>query len=147
MKTEIAAVTIARPLEEVHALLDDITAHERFLDHFLTDWEQISESPRGVGAAVRMKVKGGGRHDVVEARVIESAPRRITEESRGGKGFRRRARGTYELSDHDGGTRVVFHMELLDGSLADRLSWPIGRAIMGRGTQKGLERLKAQMEG
>ncbi len=146
MKTEIATVTNDRPLADVREVIDDITAHERYLDHFLTDWELISDSPRGVGAAVRMKVKGGGRHDVVEARVIESGERRITEESIGGKGFRRRARGTYELAEAGAGTRVVFHMELIDGSLADRLSWPIGRAIMARGTQRGLERLKEQLE-
>ena len=146
MKPATAAVTIRRPLADVHEVLDDITAHERYLDHFLTDWELVSPSPRGVGATVRMRVRGGGRHDLVEARVVEAGERRIVEESRGGKDFRRRARGTYELSEDGDGTRVGFTLHLLEGNFADRVTWPLGRMIMGRGTQKGLERLKAQLE-
>src|SRR5687768_8979297 len=116
MKPATAAITIDRPLGEVYDVLDDITAHERFLDHFLTDWELTSASPRGVGASVRMKVKGGGRHDVVEVEVKDAGERHITEESRGGKGFRRRARGTYELAEVEGGTRVSFRLDLLEGN-------------------------------
>ena len=146
MKPATAAITIDRPLSDVYDVLDDITAHERYLDHFLVDWELLSPSPRGVGASVRMRVKNAGRHDKVEVTVTAADERSITEESRGGKDFRRRARGTYRLDEQDGGTRVSFTLDLLEGNFADRASWPLGRMIMSRGTQKGLERLKRQME-
>ncbi len=147
MRPATATITIDRPVADVHAVLDDITAHERFLDHFLTDWELLSPSPRGVGASVRLKAKGAGPHPVVEVTVTEAGERRIVEESRGGPNFRRRARGTYELAEAGEGTKVSFRLELLEGNAVDRASWPLGRLMMSRGTQRGLERLKAQLEG
>lgn len=146
MRPATAAITIDRPLADIYDLLEDITAHERFLDHFLVDWQQISDHPRGVGAAVRFRAKSAGAHDVVEAQVIEADGRRIVEQSRGGEGFRRLARGTYELAEVEGGTRVSFRLELIEGNRVDRAAWPLGRLMMARGTQRGLERLKAQME-
>lgn len=144
MKPAKIEITIGRPLDDIKDVLDDITAHERFLDHFLTDWKLISRNTRGVGAAVR--VRRGGREKVV-IRVIKCTSRRLVEESKSGKKFRRRTRGTYELqSRRDGSTRVRYKLEFLEGGIVDRLVWPVGRRTSARRTQRGLERLKEQME-
>ena len=148
MKPATAEITIARPLAEVKDVLDDITEHERFLDHFLFDWKQITRSKRGVGAGVRVRAKGAGRHDKIVVRVIKCTSRRLVEESKGGKNFRRRTRGTYELRERrDGSTKVSFKLEFLEGGLVDRWAWPVGRRKLQRGTQEGLKRLKDQLEG
>jgi hypothetical protein len=51
------STTVATPLAEVHDLLDDLSAHRRWTDHFLVDWELIGD-PHGVGAKARFRAKG-----------------------------------------------------------------------------------------
>src|SRR3954463_5813311 len=102
MKPVVASVIVQKPPSEFYDFLDVLANHEAFTDHMLVDWE-LSGPERGVGASVRMRVKGPGPADWMDLRVIEVAPpRRSTEESVGARG-RRRTRGTYRLTEPPGG--------------------------------------------
>ena len=147
MKAATLEIEIARPQGAVHAVLEDVTTYEGYLDHFLSDWRRITRTRSGVGAAVRVRVKGVRRHDKMVVRVIKSSPRKVVQESKGGKDYRQRVRGTYELKERrNGSTRVRYTLEFLEGSLGDRLLWPAGRRRLVRGARTGLERLKEQLE-
>jgi len=146
MKPIAVSTTIDRPREEVHDLLDDISRHEGFTDHFLVDWRLTRDDPRGVGAGVR--VKGTvGPHRETEITVVESTPERIVENGRSGKDLQRRTTGTYTLTPADGGgTNVTFTLELEPAGLGDRLQGPMMRAYLRRQNARAMERLRELME-
>ena len=134
--TVSVSTTIDRSREDVHALVDDLAAHERWTDHMLTDWEHPEPG------VVRVKLKGGGRSEI---RAVSSTPDAIVEEGTDGK---RRTRGTYALRPlGPGRTEVTFVSEILQrGSRAEALADPLVRAMLKRGNAKALARLKAIME-
>jgi hypothetical protein len=141
MKTVSVSTTIARPREEVHAVLSDLPAHERFTDHFLVDWRVLGDD------AVRVRVKGVGKHDGSEFRLAEITPDRIVEHGKGGKDLAKTMRGIWTLgSTPDGRTRVTFTNELDADGLADRLGWPLAKAFLKRNNGRSLERLREQLE-
>ena len=45
--------TVDRPIGDVHQLLDDLSAHERWTDHFLVDW-QVDGPARGDRKSTRL---------------------------------------------------------------------------------------------
>jgi hypothetical protein len=136
------STTVPAPLAEVHTLLDDLSAHRRWTDHFLVDWELIGD-PRGVGAKARFRAKGAGPNATGEIEVISSTPTRIVEEGRGGKDLARRTRGTYELTPaDDGGTVVTFTNEVWPTSRVDALGAPLAKAYLRRNNAKALGRLR-----
>src|SRR4051794_4362735 len=136
------SVTVERPLPEVHELLDDLAAHQRWTDHFLVDWELIGD-PHGVGAKARFRAKGAGPNANGEIEVISSTPTRIVEEGRGGKDLTRRTRGTYELAPaQQGGTLVTFTNEVWPSSWLDAPRAPPAKAYLRRNNAKALERLR-----
>jgi hypothetical protein len=148
MKTIIESFSFrtSRPRAEVHALLDDLPSHERFTDHFFVDWEQISPQRTGVGAAVRMRAKGAGRHNKVEITVVEAGEDRIVEHGRGGKNLKRRSTGTYELEPTgDGGTQVTF-TNTIDLEGVEQLQAPIMRWYLKRINTKAMDRLRDMLE-
>lgn len=130
------STTIDRAREDVHALVDDLAAHERWTDHFITEWEAL-----GPGA-VRVKVKGGGRSEI---RAVSSTPDEVVEEGTDGK---RRTRGTYRLRPAGPArTEVTFVFEVLQrGSRAEALADPLLKAVLRRNNAKALARLKAILE-
>ena len=145
MRSATAEIEIARPMAEVHAVLENLVAHESFLDHFLHDWKRITRQSSGVGTAVR--VRTGRRRQKLIMRLIKSSRRRVVVESKGGKAYRRRVRSTYDLKERrNGATRVRCTLEFLEGSVADRLAWPGVRWRLRRGTRAGLQRLKEKLE-
>jgi uncharacterized protein YndB with AHSA1/START domain len=129
------STTIDRPRDDVYALVDDLAAHERWTDHFLTDWEVD-------GDVARFKMKGGGRSEV---RVLSSTPDRIVEEGTDGK---RRTRGTYDLrADGPARTQVTFTNEILErGSRFEAIADPAVKAFLKRNNTKALVRLKEILE-
>ena len=135
-----------RPRDEVYALLDDLPGHERFTDHFLVDWERLSDNARGVGASVRFRAKGAGKHATGEITVVESSPERIVEHGRGGKDMSRATKGTYELRERaDGGTDVTFISEVeLEG--LEKLQAPVMRLYLNRGNGRAMKRLRELLE-
>ena len=150
MKPVTVTTVVDRPVEEVFDHLDDLDNHEAFTDHFMTDWTPTSATRTGVGAKVRVKVKGGGGHPWSEIEVLKAErPRRSMEEGRGGKDGRRHTRGTYVLASRpDGGTDVTFTLELLEPvTTAEKLQMVLGgRAVLKRLNAKAMARLKAILE-
>ena len=134
--TVTVSTTIDRPRDEVHALVDDLAAHERWTDHMLTDWQHPEPG------VVSVKLKGGGRSEI---RAVSSTPDRVVEESSDGK---RRLRGTYELKPlGPDRTEVTFTNEILErGSKVEALADPFVRTMLKRGNTKALARLKEILE-
>ena len=58
MQSVTVSTTIARPRELVFDHLDDLARHEAFTDHFLVDWNILSDDSVGVGAAARRRTSG-----------------------------------------------------------------------------------------
>jgi uncharacterized protein YndB with AHSA1/START domain len=146
MKPVTVATTIARPPEDVYALLEDLANHEQFTDHFLVDWQMTREDTHGAGAGVRLKTTIGPHRDS-EITVIESTPTRIVETGRGGKDMQSRTRGTYTLAPAaGGGTDVTFTLEMEPASFAEKLGAPAARAYMRKQNARAMERLKELME-
>ena len=129
------STTIDRPRGEVHALVADLRAHERWTDHFLTDWKPV-------GDGVSVKVRGGGRSEI---RPVSSTPDAVVEEGSDGK---RRTRGTYTLRALDARrTEVTFTNEILErGSRLEALADPLVKAMLKRNNARALARLKEIME-
>jgi uncharacterized protein YndB with AHSA1/START domain len=147
MKTITVSTTINRPREEVYDLLDDITAHEQFTDHFMIDWHPTREDPRGVGAGVRVKGKMGPHPDMEITVVEASRPERIVENGRSGKGLKRHTAGTYTLEPtQDGGTLVTFRLDIELAGFGDRVQWPVMRSYLQKQNARAMERLKELME-
>jgi hypothetical protein len=145
MKPVSVAATTGRGVEEVHAFLDVLANHERFLDHLLTDWK-FSGPARGVGAKAEARQNVPGAQDWTELEIVESAPGRIVEEGVGNKG-KRRTRGTYTLEGlPEGGTRISFELAWEKVSKAEGLVPPLTREFVRRANRKALRRLARQLD-
>jgi ribosome-associated toxin RatA of RatAB toxin-antitoxin module len=145
VKPVSTSVTVAQPPREVFEFLDALANHERFLDHYLTDWE-FSGPRRGVGAKARARANSPGSQDWFEFEVVASEPRRIVEQgsSAGGK---RKTRGTYRLGAADeGGTRISFELEFLEVPRSERLVPFLTRAFAHRVNAKAMRRLAQQLD-
>ena len=140
--------TVARPVGEVHDLLDDLSAHERWTDHFLVDWEILGD-PHGVGAKARLRAKGTGQKAKSQIEVIEAGPTRIVEQGTiVGAPEQVRTRGIYDLKPADGGgTEITFTNEVFPSSRLEALSAPLAKAYLKRNNAKAMERLRAILEG
>src|SRR4051812_40850135 len=138
MKPVTVEVTVARPTREVFEFLDALANHERFLDHYLVDWE-FSGPQRGVGAKARARVDAPGSQDHFDFEVTEAeAPRRTVEQgvSSGGK---REPQGTYSWeAGPDGGTRIEFELSFLRLPRSERFVPPLTRAFARRVNAKAM---------
>ncbi|HET7119945.1 MAG TPA: SRPBCC family protein [Solirubrobacterales bacterium] len=147
MKPVSTSVTVAQPPREVFEFLDALANHERFLDHYLTDWD-FSGPRRGVGAKARARANSVASQDWFEFEVVASeSPRRIVEQgsSAGGK---RKTRGTYVLETvAEGGTRIRFELEFLELPRSERLAPFLTRAFAKRVNAKAMRRLARQLGG
>jgi hypothetical protein len=145
MKPVRVSVDVPYPREVVYDFLDVMANHELFTDHLLVGWE-CSGPARGVGSKARVRVRFGGRTDVIDIEVVSAeAPARIVERNVGAKG-RRRATGTYLLDElPDGGTRIVFEWAIQQAPLAERLGAGFVRAFLRRGNERAMRRLAEQL--
>lgn len=132
--TVAVSTTIDRSRADVYALVDDLAAHERWTDHFITEWEVNGNSAR---------VKVGSGHS--EITVVSSTPDAIVEEGRDGK---RRTRGTYRLREiAPDRTEVTFVNEILQrGARYEALGDPFVKLYLKRNNTKALARLKEILE-
>lgn len=136
-----STVTVNRPPAEVHALLDQLGAHESFTDHYLTEWE-LSGPSAGVGAKARMRVKGGRS----EITVVESTPTRIVEHGRGGPRGRWRTTGTYELVPRgEDATEVTFRNTIDAPTAPERFLAALALRRLQGDNDRALERLREQL--
>jgi ribosome-associated toxin RatA of RatAB toxin-antitoxin module len=147
MKPVRVEATVAKPPIEVFEFLDALANHERFLDHYLVDWE-FSGPQRGVGARARARVDAPGSQDHFEFEVTEAeVPRRIVERgvSSGGK---RETQGTYRFEPSpDGGTRIEFELAFLQVPRSERLAPFLTRVFARRVNAKAMRRLAKQLGG
>jgi uncharacterized membrane protein len=145
MKPVSVSVSVDRPRDEVYAYLDVLANHERFTDHFLTDWS-LSGPATGVGAKARMKAKAPGPDTWIEMEVVDAAaPERIVERGVSAQG-RRRTRGTYRLHEEPGGgTRVEFELVYEAAPAGERLALPLMRPWLRRANAKAMQRLDAAL--
>jgi hypothetical protein len=141
MKPIRVSVDVPDPRAEVYDFLDVLSNHEQFTDHLLVDWE-CSGPERGVGARARMRVKTGGRSDVIDMEVISADPPVTSKERSVGAGGRRVTTGTYVLDElAGGGTRITFELAWLKVPLSERLAGPLVRSLMRRENGRAMRRL------
>ena len=141
MKPVTVAATVSKSPLEVYEFLDLLANHERFMDHWLVEWE-FSGPKRGVGAKARARANTKGSQDWTEFEVVEAeAPSRIVEEGVGAGG-KRHTRGTYRLEQAEGGgTAIGFELEWLNAPRAERLIPPLSAAFVRRVNAKAMRRL------
>ncbi|MEU6926871.1 SRPBCC family protein [Streptomyces sp. NPDC046631] len=141
MRPVIVSTDVAQTPEQVYDFLDVMAHHERFTDHYLTDW-RYSGPARGVGSRATVTATLGGRRTDVTIEVVEArAPRRIVERNTSAAG-RRQANGTYLVEGSaTGGSRISFTYSWARAPLSDRLFAPAVRAVMRRANRTVMRRL------
>ena len=146
MKPVTVTVDVPNPPGEVYEFLEVLGNHEKFMDHFMVDWE-LSGPERGVGAKANVRVKATMEKDWTDVEVVEAdADRRIVEEATGGPSAKRRTRGTYLLEPlPDGGTKISFELEFLELPASERLMGPLNRAYVKRVNGKAMKRLAERL--
>jgi uncharacterized protein YndB with AHSA1/START domain len=134
---------VNRSIGQVYDLLGDLSQHERWCDHFLVDWK-IDGDPRAVGAVLRARATGAGKHDAVEITTVESRPERIAETGRGGKDMKRGTSGVYEMRDLGADrTEVTFTNAVTKwANPFERLFAPAANAYLRKQSGRAMERLK-----
>ncbi|WP_443063956.1 SRPBCC family protein [Streptomyces sp. NBC_00376] len=108
MKPVTVSIDVPQTPEQAYGFLDVMTHHERFTNHYLTDWH-YSGPGRGIGSCATVTAALGGTKTDVTIEVVEAdPPRRIVERNVSAAG-RRLARGTYTIERlRTGGSRVSF---------------------------------------
>ena len=145
MARAVCSVTIARPVEDVFAVLTDPTLSPKWSANAIKG-ELITPGPPGVGSRRRTVVKGlfgGTMESVMEVTELEpnrSVALRLISASWGGSG-----RTRYTFTPVGDATRVEWTWEMeLDG-LMKPLSRPF-MAMFQRGFQRDLNNLRTKME-
>ncbi|UGQ12541.1 SRPBCC family protein [Yinghuangia sp. ASG 101] len=145
MKPVTVSIDVPQSPQQVYDFLDVMAHHERFTDHYLTDW-RYSGPPRGVGSAATVAVALGGRKTEATIEVVAAeAPRRIVERNVSAGG-RRVAQGTYTVEPvQGGGSHVSFTYAWNEAPAADRLFAPVVRATMAKANRTVMTRLAAEL--
>ncbi len=145
MKSVIVSIDVPQTPEQVYGFLDVMVNHERFTDHYLTNWRYTGPA-RGIGSCATVTAALGGTKTDVTIDVVEAeAPWCIVERNVSAAG-RRQSRGTYTLEPlPTGGTRVSFTYTWVRAPLADRLLAPVVRATMRRANRTAMRRLATEL--
>ncbi|MEU9993155.1 SRPBCC family protein [Streptomyces sp. NPDC048045] len=145
MKSVTVSVDVPHTPEEVFSFLDVMAHHERFTNHYLTNW-RFSGPDRGRGSCATVTVALGGTKTDVAIEVIDAeAPRRIVERNVSAAG-RRLAHGTYTIErQENGGSRIAFTYAWVRAPVADRLLAPVVRATIRRANRTVMHRLAAEL--
>lgn len=146
MKPVTVSIGVPQTPQQVYDFLDVMAHHERFTDHYLSDWRR-SGPARGVGARATVTAALGGTKTGVAIEVVEAdAPHRIVERNVSAGG-RRLAHGTYTVEPlRAGGARVSFTYAWERAPLADRLLAPVVRATMRRANRTVMRRLATELD-
>lgn len=139
------SIDVPQTPEQVYDFLDVMAHHERFTDHYLTDW-RYGGPARGKGSRATVTAALGGTKTEVTIEVVEvEAPRRIMERNVSAAG-RRVAHGTYTIEElPGGGSRVAFTYAWERAPLPDRLLAPVVRATMRRANRTVMRRLATEL--
>ncbi|MEV7238584.1 SRPBCC family protein [Streptomyces sp. NPDC051020] len=145
MQSVTVSIDVPQTPEQVYDFLDVMAHHERFTNHYLTDW-RYSGPDRGVGSCATVTAALGGTKTDVTIEVVEAdAPRRIVERNVSAAG-RRLAHGVYAIEPlRTGGSRLSFTYAGARAPLADRLLAPVVRATMQRANRTVMRRLAAEL--
>ncbi|WP_329037590.1 SRPBCC family protein [Streptomyces sp. NBC_01725] len=145
MRSVTVSIDVPQSAEQVYDFLDVMAHHERFTDHYLTNW-RYSGPGRGVGSGATVTAALGGTKADVTIEVVEAEPpRRIVERNISAAG-RRQAHGTYDIEPLPaGGSRVSFTYAWVRAPLTDRLLAPAVRATMRRANRKVMSRLATEL--
>ncbi|MGW2866011.1 SRPBCC family protein [Streptomyces sp. NPDC001205] len=145
MKSVTVSIDVPQTPEQVYGFLDVMANHERFTDHYLTNWRYTGPA-RGIGSCATVTAALGGTKTDVTIEVVEAeAPRRIVERNVSGAG-RRQCRGTYAIEPlPTGGARVSFTYSWVRAPLADRMLAPVVRATMRHANRTVMRRLAAEL--
>jgi hypothetical protein len=136
------SIEIRRPIEDVFAVLTDVTLTGRWYPAQVEEW-WITEPPHGIGSVRRARVKVLGRSIENDAVVTEHDPPRRAAM----KGLSASApfEVTLAFERIDGGTRVVVDSDFhLRGVM--RLIGPMFIRNYERGWDRGIASLKRMME-
>lgn len=146
MRPVTVSTDVPQTPEQVYDFLDVMAHHERFTDHYLTNW-RYSGPDSGVGSAATVTVAlGGTRADVTIEVVDAERPLRIVERNISAAG-RRRAHGTYDIAPlpAGAGSRISFTYAWERAPLTDRLLAPAVRATMRRANRTVMRRLAVEL--
>jgi len=145
MKSVTVSIDVPQTPGQVYDFLDVMAHHERFTNHYLTDW-RCSGPSRGIGSCATVTAALGGTKTDVTIEVVEAEPpRRIVERNVSAAG-RRLAHGTYTIEPlRTGGSRVSFTYAWVRAPLADRLLAPAVRATMRHANRTVMRRLATEL--
>ncbi|MES4903493.1 MULTISPECIES: SRPBCC family protein [unclassified Streptomyces] len=145
MKSVTVSIDVPQTPEQVYDFLDVMAHHERFTDHYLTNW-RYSGPDRGIGSCATVTAALGGTKTDVTIEVVEAdAPRRIVERNVSAAG-RRLAHGTYTIEPLPAdGSRISFTYAWVRAPLADRLLSPVVRPTMRRANRTVMRRLATEL--
>ncbi|MCZ1020832.1 SRPBCC family protein [Streptomyces noursei] len=145
MKSVTVSIDVPQTPAQVYDFLDVMAHHERFTDHYLTDWRYDGPG-RGIGSRATVTAALGGVKSEVVIEVVEAeAPRRLVERNISAAG-RRLAHGTYTIEPlPSGGSRISFTYAWTRAPLAERLLAPAVRATMRRANHTVMQRLAAEL--
>ncbi|MFD3919325.1 SRPBCC family protein [Streptomyces sp. NPDC058595] len=146
MRSVTVSIDVPQTPEQVYDFLDVMAHHERFTDHYLTNW-RCRGPGRGVGSGATVTASLGGTKTDVTIEVVEAEPpRRIVERNISAAG-RRQAHGTYDIAPlpAGGGSRVSFTYAWVRAPLTDRLLAPAVRSTMRRANRTVMRRLAAEL--
>ncbi|MEU5099338.1 SRPBCC family protein [Streptomyces sp. NPDC020996] len=145
MKPVTVSIDVPQTPEQVYDFLDVMAHHERFTNHYLSDW-RYGGPERGIGSCATVTVALGGVKTDIAIEVVETdAPRRIVERNVSAAG-RRLANGTYTIEPLEtGGSRVSFTYAWVLAPLGDRMLAPVVRATMRRANRTVMRRLAAEL--
>ncbi|MFI2200399.1 SRPBCC family protein [Streptomyces sp. NPDC020192] len=145
MKAVTVSIDVPQTPEQVYDFLDVMAHHQRFTDHYLSNW-RYGGPDRGIGSSATVTAALGGTKTDVTIEVVEAdAPRRLVERNVSAGG-RRLAHGTYTVEPlRTGGSRVSFTYAWVRAPLADRLLAPVVRSVMRRANRTVMSRLATEL--
>ncbi|MFK0019856.1 SRPBCC family protein [Streptomyces sp. NPDC090798] len=145
MKSVTVSIDVPQTPEQVYDFLDVMAHHERFTNHYLTNW-RYSGPGCGVGSCATVTVALGGTKTDVTIEVVEAdPPRRIVERNVSAAG-QRLAHGTYTIEPlPTGGSHVSFTYAWARAPLADRLLALVVRATIRRANRTVMRRLATEL--
>jgi hypothetical protein len=141
MKPVNSSVAVTHPIDQVFDVLNVMSNHALFTDHYLRNWS-YSGSRSGVGAKAKVTAQLGVKAEVDITVTEVKRPDTIVERnsSAGGK---RVAEGKYTLYVlPNEGTDIRFEYRWIRIPATDRIVAPVVRRLVRKANDKALERLR-----
>ena len=140
MKPITAAITIARPRDELYELIEDLRNHEAWTDHMLVDWS-------GTAERVRVRSAAPGPADWLDIQTISTTPPSETVERTTGAKGKRISYGTYRLREAGpSSTDVEFELRIETMPRREKVLAPLLGIYLRRVNAKAMRRLKEHAE-